>query len=40
MWMKAHRGEVDDDPVVFAAKDWQSILALIIFGCIFLKAVN
>lgn len=24
VWMKAHRGEVDDDPVVFAARDWQS----------------
>ena len=24
IWMKAHRGEVDDDPVVFAARDWQS----------------
>ena len=24
IWMKAHRGEVDDDPVVFAAQDWQS----------------
>lgn len=24
IWMKAHRAEVDDDPVVFAARDWQS----------------
>jgi len=26
IWMKAHRGEVHDDPVVFAAKDWQSLV--------------
>ncbi len=38
MWMKAHRGQVDDDPVVFAAKDWQSIVVLIISVCIFSAA--
>lgn len=26
IWMKAHRGEVDDDPVVFAIRDWQSLV--------------
>ena len=26
VWMKAHRGEVDDDPVVFAVRDWQSLV--------------
>jgi 4-hydroxybenzoate polyprenyltransferase/phosphoserine phosphatase len=33
IWLKAHRGEVHDDPVVFAAKDWQSQLltALVVF---------
>jgi 4-hydroxybenzoate polyprenyltransferase len=25
VWMKAQRGEMHDDPVVFALKDWQSI---------------
>jgi hypothetical protein len=25
LWMKAHRGEIDDDPVVFAIRDWQSL---------------
>lgn len=36
-WMKAHRGQVDDDPIVFAIKDWQSLLlALILFCLIFL----
>ncbi len=40
MWMKAHRGQVDDDPVVFAAKDWQSILVLWISACIFVAALK
>jgi 4-hydroxybenzoate polyprenyltransferase len=26
IWMKAHRGQVDDDPVVFAITDWQSLV--------------
>jgi 4-hydroxybenzoate polyprenyltransferase len=26
VWMKAHRGELHDDPVIFAARDWQSLL--------------
>jgi len=38
MWMKAHRGQVDDDPVVFAAKDWQSIIVLLISATIFTAA--
>ena len=40
MWMKAHRGQVDDDPVVFAAKDWQSLLVLLISACIFIAALK
>lgn len=39
IWMKAHRGQVDDDPVVFAAKDWQSLLVLVISACIFIAAI-
>lgn len=35
MWMKAHRGQVDDDPVVFAAKDWQSLTVIALSACIF-----
>lgn len=31
VWMKAHRGEVDDDPVVFAARDWQSQCIVVLF---------
>ncbi|MBL8529135.1 MAG: hypothetical protein JNL68_15720, partial [Burkholderiales bacterium] len=26
VWMKTHRGEIDDDPVVFAARDRVSLL--------------
>jgi len=25
LWMKTHRGEMHDDPVVFTARDWQSL---------------
>lgn len=39
MWMKAHRGQVDDDPIIFAAKDWQSLVVLFLTGCIFILAV-
>lgn len=35
IWMKAHRGEVDDDPVVFAVRDWQSLLLLILSAVFF-----
>jgi hypothetical protein len=34
--MKAHRGELHDDPVIFAMRDWQSLvtvaLAALCFG--------
>ena len=36
LWLKASRGEVDDDPVVFAAKDWQSLLIVSLMGLAFL----
>lgn len=39
MWMKAHRGQVDDDPVVFAAKDWQSLIVIAISATIFAIAI-
>ena len=35
VWLKTHRGEMNDDPVVFAARDWQSqviAVALATFG--------
>ena len=34
VWLKTHRGEMHDDPVVFAAKDWQSLLIGGIIACI------
>ncbi|MDP3607583.1 MAG: UbiA family prenyltransferase [Methylophilus sp.] len=39
MWMKAHRGQVDDDPVVFAARDWQSLTVIALSACIFAAAL-
>jgi 4-hydroxybenzoate polyprenyltransferase len=34
MWMKAHRGEMHDDPLVFAVKDKASLLAGITFAVV------
>ena len=39
MWMKTQRGQVDDDPVVFAARDWQSLVVLLLSACIFIVAL-
>lgn len=38
LWMKANRGEVDDDPVIFAARDWQSIVVALVMGGFFFLA--
>lgn len=38
LWMKTHRGEVHDDPVVFAVRDWQSILTAVVIGLLFVLA--
>jgi 4-hydroxybenzoate polyprenyltransferase len=35
VWMKAQRGEIDDDPVVFAVKDWQSLAVVALSGLFF-----
>ena len=40
LWMKTHRGEVHDDPVVFAARDRQSLLIAGILGLIFVAAAG
>lgn len=40
LWMKTHRGEVHDDPVVFAARDRQSLLIAGILGLIFIAAAR
>jgi 4-hydroxybenzoate polyprenyltransferase len=38
VWMKVHRGEVDDDPIVFAIKDWQSLVIIGMVLMLFLMA--
>ena len=35
LWLKAGRGEIDDDPVIFAAKDWQSVIVAVLTGVLF-----
>jgi 4-hydroxybenzoate polyprenyltransferase/phosphoserine phosphatase len=40
LWMKTVRGEVDEDPVLFAARDWQSIVVVALMGGAFLMAIN
>lgn len=32
VWLKTHRGEMHDDPVVFAAKDWQSLAIVVLLA--------
>ncbi len=40
IWMKAHRGEVDDDPVVFAIRDWQSLVTVGLLAICFSMATR
>jgi hypothetical protein len=41
IWMKARRGEMHDDPVVFAMRDWQSLLTVTLVGsCFALGAIS
>jgi 4-hydroxybenzoate polyprenyltransferase len=40
VWMKAHRGEMHDDPVVFAMRDWQSLITLVLLGACFAAAAT
>ena len=40
LWMRTHRGEVHDDPVVFAARDRQSLLIAGMLGLIFIAAAS
>jgi 4-hydroxybenzoate polyprenyltransferase len=37
--MMAHRRHMDDDPIVFALKDWNSILAFSLIGAILIGAI-
>ena len=38
LWMKTVRGEVDEDPVLFAARDCQSLVIVTLMGAAFLLA--
>ena len=38
VWMKAHRGEMHDDPVLFAMRYWQSLVTLVLGGSCFAAA--
>jgi 4-hydroxybenzoate polyprenyltransferase/phosphoserine phosphatase len=38
IWLKVHRGEVDEDPVVFAAKDWQRLVVIALGAATFFVA--
>ncbi len=38
VWMKTCRGEIDDDPVIFAIKDWQSLVVGVLLTCCFVFA--
>jgi 4-hydroxybenzoate polyprenyltransferase len=41
VWMKTCRGEIDDDPVIFAIKDWQSLaVGALLSGCFVLAALR
>lgn len=39
IWIKAHRGEMHDDPIVFALKDRISQISAICLSCLFLMAI-
>ncbi len=38
VWMLAHRGEMHEDPLVFATKDWKSLTTGVLFAVILLVA--
>jgi hypothetical protein len=38
MWLKAHRGEMLDDPVLFAAKDKLSLISVLVLGFVLIVA--
>ncbi len=40
VWLKAHRGEMHDDPIVFAIKDKASIIVAIITGAVFILSAK
>lgn len=40
LWMKAHRGQFNDDPVGFAIGDCPSMVVDILGACLFAMAAN
>lgn len=38
LWLHAHRGEMHDDPILFAARDWSSYVVLLGLGAIMFLA--
>jgi 4-hydroxybenzoate polyprenyltransferase len=38
LWLSAWRGYVDDDPIIYAAKDWVSWIAIALSGLLFLAS--
>ena len=39
LWLHAHRGEMHDDPIVFAARDWSTYLVLLGLGAFMYLAI-
>jgi len=39
IWLKCHRGELNDDPVAYALKDKTSLIYAAAIGCVFLAAL-
>jgi hypothetical protein len=32
MWFKAHRGQMNQDPLLFLFRDWPSIVTVVLLG--------
>lgn len=39
LWLSARRGQVDDDPIVYAAKDWVSWLVVVLLATVYISAL-
>ena len=39
IWLLAHRGRMDDDPVSFALRDWPSLVLGILVAAFFITAL-
>jgi 4-hydroxybenzoate polyprenyltransferase len=40
LWMKTHRGEMHDDPIIFTIRDWQSLSVVVLSGLCFVLAAR